>query len=79
MSFDGGGDGADRLHRFSRHGGIGNFESVGFVQGNDQLQGVHGIQTQAAGAEEGLVVADLVWSDLEHEILDQHAFDLRFE
>lgn len=59
--------------------GIGDFEPVGFIQGHDQLEGVHGIQTDAAWAEQWLGIGDVVWADLEHEVLDHQAFNFLFE
>ena len=52
--------GVDVLKNPARGLGIGDFEAVGLVEGHNQLEGVHGIQAQAAGTEQGLVVADLV-------------------
>ena len=69
-------DVVDGLHRLSRHGGVGYFQAVIFVECDHQLQGVHGVQAQAAGAEEGLVVADFFRRDLQHKVLDEHGFDL---
>jgi hypothetical protein len=39
------------------------------------LEGIHGVEAEAAGAEERLVVFDIVGADLEHEVFDHHFFD----
>jgi hypothetical protein len=72
-------DGVDGLHRLSRRFRVGEFQAVVFFQGDDQLQRVHRIQSQAARPEQRLVIADLRRADLEHQIFNQHLFDLGFE
>ena len=73
---DGGGDGIDALQNLLRGFGVGDLEAVSFVEGDDELQGVHGIQADAAGAEQRLVVADFFRAELEHEILDHQFSDV---
>ena len=72
-------NGADGLKNLTRGFGIGNLESIRFVQGDHQLQGVHGIQTDTTGAKQRLVVADFVRADLEHEVLDHQLLDVPFD
>lgn len=79
MGLDGCRDGRDGMHCFSRDGGIGNLKAVMFVQRDDQLEGVHGVQTETARPEERLVVANFLRSDLQHQVFDQQAFDLGFK
>ena len=69
----------DVTHDFLRPLGIGNFQAVIFFQGDDQLQRVHRIQPQAARPEQRLVIPDFRRTDLEHQIFNQHLFDLRLE
>ena len=59
--------------------GIGNFQSIGLIEGDDQLEGVHGIQAHAAGAKQGLVVGDFFRSNLKHEVFHHEAFNVLFE
>ena len=79
MAGDCGRDGIDTLKNLARGLGIGNLELVGLVERHDQLKGVHGIQAEAAGAEEGLVVWDVGRGDLEHEVLHHQPFDVLFK
>jgi len=76
MGLDGCRDGRDGMQCFARDGGIGNLNAVMFVQRDDQLEGVHGVQTEAAWSEERLVVANFLRSDLQQQVFDQQAFDL---
>lgn len=69
-------DGGDALKNLPRGFGIGNLEAVGFVQGDNQLEGVHRIQTNAAGAEQRLIIANLFGADLEHEVFDHQPPDV---
>ena len=75
----GGRHGADALENLTRGLGIGNLESIRLVNGHNQLQGVHRIQAQAAGAKQRLVVADFFRTDLEHEVLHHQSFDVLLE
>jgi len=43
------------------------------------LEGVHGIEAKAAGAEEGNVIGDFVGALLEHQVVDEKFFDFGFE
>jgi len=71
--------GGDTLKNLARGFGIGNLESIRLVEGHNQLQGVHRIQTNAAGAKQRLVVVDFFRADLEHEILDHQPLDVLFD
>ncbi len=79
MRGNGGGHGINALQDAPGDVGIGNFEAVGFVQGHDELKGVHGIKADAAGAEEWLVVGNFLGPDLKHEVLDHEPLDFLFE
>ena len=79
MMFNGGDDGIDAVNDLSRGFRVGNFQAVIFIERNHHLERVHRIQSQAAGAEERLVVFDFIRRVLKHEIFHQHAFDLPFE
>jgi len=63
----------------ARHLGIGKFKAVIFFQGDDQLQGIHRIQSQAARPEQRLVIPDFRRADFEHQVIHQHLFDLPLE
>ena len=76
---DGVGNGIHGLESLFCRFRIGNFEAVRFVQGYDQLQGVHRIQADAAGSEERLGVADFFGTDLKHEVLDHQPPDVLFD
>ena len=59
--------------------GIGDLEPVCFVERYDQLEGVHRIQTEAAGAEQHLLVANLFRRDLQHEVFDHQPLNFLFQ
>jgi len=68
----------DRVHapqRFGRDLGIGNADAESFFHAHDQFEGVDGIETEAARAEERQVVTDFLSRRLEHQVFDQHFFD----
>src|ERR1035437_1328498 len=71
--------GVDTLQNLTRNFGIGDFESIRLVEGHDQLQGIHRIQTQTAGAEQRLVVPDFFRADGEHEVFDHQPSDVLFD
>jgi len=62
---------------FLATGGVRDFQAVILVQRDDELQASTESQPQAARPEERLVVANFFRGDLEHEVPDQHGFDLR--
>ena len=72
-------DGIDGLHDFARDFGIRNFQSEVFFQGDDQLQGVNRIQSEAMWAEQWLVIPNFRRTDFEHAIFNHHFFDLGFK
>jgi hypothetical protein len=47
-----------------------------FFHANDEFKRVDGIESQATRPEERQVVADLIRSGLQHQVLHQHFFDL---
>ena len=59
--------------------GIRDLEPILLVERDDQLESIHGVEAQAAGAEERLLIADFVGGDLQHEVLDHHLLDIPFE
>jgi len=79
MGFNRRRDAGDCVHRFSGDGGVGYLDSIAFVQRDDQLEGVHGVQSETGRPEERLVVADFLRGDLQHKVFDQEIFDLGFE
>jgi len=79
MSFDRRRDTGDVAHLFSRHGGVGNLKSVALVQRDDELEGIHRIQSETAGPEEWLVVSNFLRSNLQHEVFYQEIFYLVFK
>ena len=54
---------------------VGNLQTVVLVQSDNQLECIHGIEPEAAGAEKGLFIADFFGGNLEHAILHEHFFD----
>lgn len=61
--------GTNALKNLTRGFRIGDLESIRLVEGHYELQRIHRIQTQAAGAEQGLVVFDFLRADLQHEVV----------
>src|ERR1017187_1579342 len=60
-------------------GGVRNLQLESFVEGDNELQRVHGIETEAAGTEQRLVIADFSRRDLKHEVFDHQCFDFFFQ
>ena len=58
---------------------IGDFEPVILVEGHDELECIDRIEAEASRPEQGLIVANLISGDLEHEVLNDHALDVLFE
>jgi len=58
---------------------IGDLEPVILVECHDELQCIDRIEAEASRPEQGLVIANLIGGDLEHEVLNDHAFDVLFE
>lgn len=79
MLLHSGDDGIDAVNDLSRGFRVGNFQAVIFIECDHHLKRIHGIQPQAAGAKERLVVFDFIGRVLKHEVFHQHAFDLPFE
>lgn len=79
VMFNGGDDGIDAVNDLSRGFRVGNFQAVVFIERHHHLERIHGIQPQAAGTKERLVVFDFIRRILQHEVFHQHAFDLLFE
>ena len=66
------------VHAVKRAAGdfrVGNFKAVGFVERDDQLEGVHGVKPDTAWAEEWLAIANIFGADLEHEVFHHEPFD----
>ena len=73
------GDAIDALEDGAGGGGIGDFQLELLVEGHHQLQGIHRIQPQTAGAEQRQVIRNLRLSDLQHEILNHQFSDLALQ
>lgn len=71
--------GVHAVQDMARGLGIADFKAVGLIQGHDQLEGIHGIQADAARAEQRLVITDLFRADLKHEVFDHEPLDVLFE
>jgi hypothetical protein len=76
---DCGGDGVDALQDLPCAFGVGHLQSVVFIERDDELEGVDGIQAEAIGAEERLIIADGGGFDLEQEVIDQQLPDTGLE
>ena len=64
--------------------GNGHVSNVAYVQWMQDIAvehyaSIHGVEAQAARAEERLLIADFIGSDLQHEVLDHHLLDLPIE
>jgi hypothetical protein len=59
--------------------GIGHFQPVILVQRDDELQGIDGIEAEAAGPEKGLVIPNFFNRNLQHAILDDHLLNFASE
>lgn len=68
-------DRGDGLKDVFGGGRIHDLHPVVFIERHHDLQSVHRIEPEAFRPEEGLIVADLVWADLEHEVARQEFFD----
>jgi len=79
MLFNSSNDGIDAVNDLSRGFRVRNLQAVVFIERHDHLERIHGIQSQAAGAKERLVVLDFIRRVRKHEVFHQHAFDLPFE
>ena len=79
MALDSGDDGGDALEGFAGGVGIGDFDAEMFVEHDDELEGIDGIKAEAAGAEERLVVGDFLRFHLQHQGLDDQAFNSVFK
>ena len=75
MGLDSGDDGVDAAEHGPRFCGIGNLQPIVFIQRDDQLQRIHGIQAKAAWTKKRLIITNFFRFDLKHEIVHQHAFD----
>ena len=58
---------------------IGDFQAIGFVQGDDKLEGIDRIEANASGPEERLAVDDFLRFELQHEIFHHELFDVVLE
>jgi len=79
MPGDGVGHGGYALKGLAGALGIGDLETVLLVERHDQLEGVHRIQSETAGAKECLVVANFFRGDLEHEVRNHKLLDVLFQ
>jgi hypothetical protein len=79
MCFNGCGHGVNGLEDTLGDFGIGDFETVVFVEADNKLQGVNRVETQAIRPEQDLVVANFIGANLKHQVVDHHSFDLRFQ
>ena len=79
MPDDGLGNGVDTLQNLLRGFRVLDFQAECFVERHDDLQGVHRIQPDAAGAEQRLLVANLLRRELQHEVFNEQFFDFEFE
>ena len=59
--------------------GIGDFQPVCFVEGDDELKGIYGVQADASWAEQRLVIRDFLRFKLQHEIFHHEPFDVLLE
>jgi len=65
-----------RSKRFSGYIGIWNAHAECLFHTHDQLQRVDGIKAQSIRTEKRQIITDLFGSNLQHQISDQHFFDL---
>lgn len=79
IAFDGSRDAVDGAENQPGSLRVRNLQTVVLVERDNELKGVNRIQAQAAGAEEGQVIADFFRRNLKHEVLHHHAFDFRPE
>lgn len=79
MLADGFGHGVDGLHGFAGDRGIRKLKTVILVEGHHQLECVNRIQSQAYRAEKECVVPNFVGGDFEHQLFDEHLFELELE
>ena len=57
---------------------VADFHAKLLVEGEHQLQGIDGVETQAPRTEQGQVIGDFRRTHLEHEILDNQTLDSFF-
>ena len=77
--FDGSGDGVDAVEDGAGGVGVGELEAEFFLEGDDELEGVNGVEGQALWAEEGGIRGDGFRSHGEHEFGDHEFADLLLE
>jgi hypothetical protein len=75
---DGFGDRIDVPQYFLGRLRVADFQAEVLVEGEDELEGINGIETQAPRTEERQVIGDFRRTDLEHEILDYQTLDSFF-
>jgi hypothetical protein len=73
------GDRIDGLQDFFGGSGVGDFDAEIFVETDHELQGIDGIEAEAAGAKEREVVTDFGGCYLQHEVFNHHCFDAFFQ
>ena len=79
VGLDVGGDGVDGGEGVFGYVGVGDGDAELFFEGDDELEGVDGVEAEAIGAEEGEVVGDLLAGGAEHEVFDHHVLDGLFQ
>lgn len=70
------GDRRDASQDFPRGGGIGDPEPEALFQRHHELERIDGIESEAFGAEKGLIVPDLGGCHLQHQGLDHEFLEL---
>ena len=66
----------DSSKRFTSYLGAGHADSECFFHAYHQFERVNGIQAESIWSEKWQIIADLLRSNLQHQIFDQHFFDL---
>ena len=62
--------------RFPSYIGAGHADAESFFHAYGELEGIDGIQAESIWTEKWQVIADLLRSDLQHQVLDKHLLDL---
>ena len=73
------GDGVDAVERGAGCFSVGEFEAEFFLEGNDELECVNGIESKSLGAENGGICGYFFGTHWEHEFGDHEFSDLLFE
>jgi hypothetical protein len=79
MGVDGIGDGVDVLQSGAGCFGVGEFEAEFFLEGNDELEGVNGVESESLRTENGGVGGNFFGTHGEHEFGDHEFADLLFK